>query len=100
MDGVTVTRVGTQVVVRLSGCIDDARAPRLRTALSEVATLALTRVVVDLTEATAVSGAGVDFLLTAEQRWKLRLLDPPSGLRERLADVRGAPARTRAHGLG
>jgi len=85
MNGVMVTRVGTQVVVRLSGVVDDAR---LEAALGEVAVLALNRVVVDLTETGGITGAGLDFLLAAEDRWTLRLLAPPAGLRQRLAERR------------
>lgn len=84
VDGVAVTRVGTQVVVRLSGVVDDARAPRLAAALGEVADVALHRVVVDLSDAPAVSGAGLDFLQDVADRWQLRLIDPPPGLRRRL----------------
>lgn len=80
MDGVTVTRIGTQVVVRLSGAIDDERAERLTAALDEVSELALRRVVVDLSDTTCVRGAGLDFLAAARTRWQLRLLDPPDGL--------------------
>jgi anti-anti-sigma regulatory factor len=86
---VTVTRVGTQVVVRLSGVVDDARSALLDAALGEVADLALNRVVVDLAEAVAVRGAGLDFLLRTGDRWTLRLLDPPPGLRQHLADRAG-----------
>jgi anti-anti-sigma regulatory factor len=89
VDGVAVTRVGTQVVVRLSGVVDDARAPRLVDALGEVAEVALHRVVVDLSEAAAVSGAGLDFLVAIAGRWHLRLVDPPPGLRHRLAARNG-----------
>jgi len=88
-DGVAVTRVGTQVVVRLSGVVDDARAPRLAAALGEVADVALHRVLVDLSEADAVSGAGLDFLLDVAGRWDVRLVDPPPGLRRHLAARNG-----------
>jgi hypothetical protein len=86
MDGVMVTRVGTQVVVRLSGMVDDDA--RLEAALREVAVLVLNRVVVDLSETSGITAAGLDFLLTAEDRWTLRLLAPPAGLRQRLAGRR------------
>jgi anti-anti-sigma regulatory factor len=89
VDGVAVTRVGTQVVVRLSGVVDDARAPRLAAALGEVADVALTRVVVDLSDAPTVSGAGLDFLLAVADRWTLRLIDPPPDLRHHLTGGRG-----------
>jgi anti-anti-sigma regulatory factor len=88
MDGVMVTRVGTQVVVRVSGVMDDACDVRLGAALGEVAELVLNRVVVDLTETSVITGAGLDFLLAAEDRWTLRLLAPPAGLRQRLAERR------------
>ena len=88
MDCVTVTRVGTQVVVRLSrgvaGEVRDA-AGRLDVALDEVADLALGRVVVDLTEAGPVTDGLVDFLVAVQERWTVRLIDPPAGLRQRLA---------------
>ena len=77
---VTVTRIGTQVVVRMSGDIGDERAARLDAALDEVSELALRRVVVDLSETTAVSGAGLRFLSATRTRWQTRLLDPPEGL--------------------
>ena len=86
MNGVMVTRVGTQVVVRLSGVVDDDA--RLEAALREVAVLVLNRVVVDLSETSGITAAGLDFLLTAEDRWTLRLLAPPAGLRQRLAERR------------
>jgi hypothetical protein len=88
MDGVMVTRVGTQVVVRLSGVVDDTCDRRLGAALDEVAGLVLNRVVVDLTDTSAVAGAGLDFILAAEERWTLRVLGPPAGLRQRLAERR------------
>jgi hypothetical protein len=84
VDGVTITRVGTQVVVRLSGPVD-GRDGCLDSALDEVAALVLGRVVVDLTEAGPISDAGLDFLVTVQERWTVRLLDPPAGLRQRLA---------------
>ena len=91
MDGVTVTRVGTQVVVRLAGVVDDCCDARLGVAFGEVADLALNRVVVDLTEASVVAGAGLDFLLRTQERWTVRLIDPPAGLRQRLAERRDSP---------
>jgi anti-anti-sigma regulatory factor len=84
---VTVIRVGTQVVVRLGGTVDDAGAPRLDAALEEIGTLVLNRVVVDCSAASAISGAGLRFLIEARSRWPVRLLDPPPGLRQLLARV-------------
>ncbi len=84
MEGVTVTRIGTQVVVRLSGDIGDDRRPRLEAAVDEVAGLALSRVVVDLDDVTSVDGAGLDFITTLHRRWQVRLLNTPVDLREHL----------------
>lgn len=84
-DCVSVNRVGTQVVVRLAGRIDDSHASRLAGALSEVDAIVLRAVVVDCSEAPSVTGAGVAFLAEAQQRWRLRLLHPPPGLRQALA---------------
>lgn len=84
MDGVTVTRIGTQVVVRLSGAVDDRRGPRLTAAVDEVARLVLHRVVVDLDDVTSVEGAGIDFLVTLHSRWTVRLLNTPDAVRARL----------------
>ncbi len=84
MDGVSVTRIGTQVVVRLAGDIGDARADRLAVAVDEVAALVIQRVVVDLDEVTSVEGAGLDFLAELHRRWRLRLVNTPVGLRAAL----------------
>lgn len=84
MDGVTVTRIGTQVVVRLSGPVDDSRRARLSSAVEEVARLALQRVVVDLDDVTSVEGAGIDFIVALHSRWQVRLLNTPASIRERL----------------
>lgn len=84
MDGVTVTRIGTQVVVRLSGAVDESRRDRLSAAVDEVARLALQRVVVDLDDVTSVEGAGIDFIVTLHTRWRVRLLNTPASVRDRL----------------
>lgn len=81
---ISVTRIGTQVVVRPMGDLDDGRAEGLAAAVREVETLALRRVVVDLDEVGRIEGAGMEFLLTLHGRWSLRLLNPPAGLRARL----------------
>ena len=83
-EGISVTRLGTQVVVRLSGVIDDSRAARLDKVLIEVDELVLHAVVVDCSDAAAISGAGLAFLREARLRWRLRLLGPPPGLRSAL----------------
>jgi anti-anti-sigma regulatory factor len=88
LDGVTVIRVGTQVVVRLSGDVDDNRAERLSSALLEIADLVLNRVVIDCSAATEISGAGLGFLQAAQARWPVRLLDPPPDLRQSLNERR------------
>ena len=81
---ISVTRIGTQVVVRPIGDLDDACAEGLAEAIREVEVLALRRVVVDLDEVGRIEGAGLDFLATLHGRWSLRLLNTPAGLRARL----------------
>jgi ABC-type transporter Mla MlaB component len=93
MHGVTVTRIGTQVVVRLSGEVGNERTRSLTLALDEVSRLALQRVVVDLDEVTAVEGAGLDFLCALHERWQVRLLNSPAGLRPRLLAATGPGQR-------
>jgi anti-anti-sigma regulatory factor len=82
LNGVTVIRVGTQVVVRLNGEVDDTLADRLEAALVEINDLVLTRVVIDCSAAVGISGAGLRFLGVARTRWRVRLLDPPPGLQQ------------------
>jgi len=94
--GVTVTRIGTQVVVRLSGDVDDSRAGRLSDAVDEVAALVLQRVVVDLEDVTSIEGAGLDFLTVLHGRWRLRLLNTPASLR---AALPRQPARSAPSGI-
>lgn len=84
--GVTVTRIGTQVVVRLSGQVDDGMSQVLQDAVQEVATQVITRVVVDLAEVTCVQGAGIDFIAELNRRWQLRLINRPGGLGVRLLE--------------
>lgn len=96
MDGVTVTRIGTQVVVRLSGAVDDSRRCRLESAVDEVARIALQRVAVDLDEVTSIEGAGIDFIVTLHARWRVKLLNTPAGVRERLPRQATAPAQSGA----
>ena len=81
---ISVTRIGTQVVVRPIGDLDDRCADRLAAAVAEVETLVLRRVVVDLDEVGRIEGAGLDFLATLHGRWTVRLLNTPAGLRARL----------------
>jgi anti-anti-sigma regulatory factor len=94
VDDVTVTRIGTQVVVRLRGAVDDSRAGDLERTVDEVAALALSRVVVDLDEVTSIEGAGVEFLVTLHARWRLRMLNTPAGLRACLPGRDGAVRRS------
>jgi anti-anti-sigma regulatory factor len=91
MDAVSVTRIGTQVVVRLSGDVGDACTARLAQAVDEVAALALQRVVVDLEEVRSIEGAGLDFITALHARWQLRLLNAPAGLRSTLPPRIGVP---------
>jgi anti-anti-sigma factor len=78
---VSVTRIGTQVVVRLSGVVDDRSAEQLAGAVEEVAVLALRRVVVDLDDVDLVDGAGLAFLTALGDRWALRLVNTPPHVR-------------------
>lgn len=84
MGSVSVTRIGTQVVVRLAGDIGDATSARLCAAVDEIETLVLQRVVVDLDEVRSLEGAGLDFLTQLHGRWRVRLLNTPADLRARL----------------
>jgi anti-anti-sigma regulatory factor len=96
VDGVTVTRIGTQVVVRLSGAVDDTRRSRLEAAVDEVARLALQRVAVDLDDVTSIEGAGIDFVVALHARWRVKLLNTPAAVRERLPRQPNAPAQSGA----
>ena len=87
---VVVQRVGTQVVVRLYGVLDDRAAPRLARALHDVETMVLSRVVVDLDEVDAIEGAGLDFIVGLHRRWKVRLLNTPNQLRGRIPRMASA----------
>ena len=89
---VAVQRVGTQVVVRLYGVLDDRAASRLAEALGEVEQMVLSRVVVDLDEVDAIEGAGLDFIVGLHRRWKVRLLNTPNQLRGRIPRMASAAA--------
>lgn len=78
MTKVAVTRVGTQVVVRISGPVGPH--PPLDAALNQVESLVSKRVVVDLMEATAIDEVGVTFIRTLRRRWHVRLMNAPPGL--------------------
>lgn len=93
MDGVTVVRVGTQVVVRLSGDVDDGIADRLDAALAEIDDIVLSRVVVDCSSAGEISGAGLRFLGSVNDRWRARLLDAPPDVRQALGHATASGRR-------
>jgi anti-anti-sigma regulatory factor len=76
-----VTRIGTQVVVRLSGDVGDASRERLRAAFDEIAEVALHRVVIDLDEVDSLQDAGMEFVTELDARWSVRFLNTPPGLR-------------------
>lgn len=78
---VTVTRVGTQVVVRLHGEIGDQHEDDLRAAMDDVDRMASGRVTVDLLDAQTVGGVAMDFLATLDGRWQVRHLNTPPHLR-------------------
>ncbi len=88
MHAVQVTRIGTQVVVRLTGTLGDAEAAELERAFTEVCELASSLVAVDLADADLVEGAGLDFIARLHSRWRVRLLNAPMGLRARLVSAR------------
>ncbi|MFN8074981.1 MAG: hypothetical protein U0Q15_06125 [Kineosporiaceae bacterium] len=83
-DPVQVTRIGTQVVVRLSGSVGENLRGRLHEAIGEVDRLVVRRVVVDLDDVVELHAAGVDFVIALQQRWPVRLLNAPDGLRRGL----------------
>lgn len=87
---VSVQRVGTQVVVRLYGVLDDRAAHRLACAMADVESMVLNRVVVDLDEVDSVEGAGLDFIVGLHRRWKVRLLNTPNQLRGRIPRMASA----------
>lgn len=79
--GITVTRVGTAVVVRLDGAIGAEHAEALREALDDVARLVSRRVTVDLSGLHHVEGPGLEFLAELGGRWQVRHLHTPHHLR-------------------
>lgn len=100
MGDVTVTRVGTQAVVRLFGEIDLVLEPRLAAARDDVATLRCTRVAVDLDAVTFMDSVGAAFLVglaadCAARSLPVRFLDVPPVVR-RLLEITGEGAVLRA----
>lgn len=79
-----VTRIGTQVVVRLSGPVCHCRTDELERAYREVCELASTLVAIDLEDAELLDGVGFAFVARLHARWRLRLLNAPVGLRAQL----------------
>lgn len=88
---ISVTRVGTQVVVRMRGDIGDADADALRAAMDDITELALRLVTVDLSEADRVEGMGLDFLEDLRGRWKVRTSGRPRSGRPQLHSRRSSP---------
>ena len=78
---ITVTRVGTQVVVRFAGDVGDQHAEALKEALDDVDRLALRRVAVDLSCARRIDGIAIDFLVALNGRWVVKHLNTPPHLR-------------------
>lgn len=83
MAEVAVSRVGTVVVVRISGgpTADGADVARFDRAVSMVAQLVTNRVVVDLVDAARVGGEAVGFIRELQGRWRVRLMNAPPGVR-------------------
>lgn len=78
---VTVTRVGTQVVVRLHGEIGDEHEDVLRAAMDDVHRMASRRVAIDLSDVEAVGEVAIDLLASLNGRWQVRHLNTPPHLR-------------------
>jgi anti-anti-sigma regulatory factor len=89
---VSVTRVGTQVVVRLSGELGDDQADALQSAMDDVMRMASRLVAVDLSGAQRVDGVAIDFLATLNGRWQVRHLNTPPHLRGLRSTLRPGPA--------
>jgi anti-anti-sigma factor len=97
---VTVTRVGTQAVVRLFGEVDLVLEPRLALARDEVAAMRCSRVAVDLDAVTFIDSVGAAFLVglaqdCAGRALAIRFVDVPPVVR-RLLEVTGEGAVLRA----
>jgi anti-anti-sigma regulatory factor len=84
---VQVTRIGTQVVVRLTGPVCHCRTAELERAYLEVCELASTLVAIDLEDAELLDRTGIDFVARLHARWRLRLLNAPVGLRAQLVSA-------------
>ena len=88
MIGLTVeSETGEVVVARLAGEIDSVTSGELREALSRALTNIGPGLVLDLTEATYVDSAGIEFLFDLARRLRSR------GQRLRLVVPAGAPMR-------
>lgn len=91
MGEVTVTRVGTQAVVRLYGDVDAAMREVLAGAVRLVTELLPTRVTVDLDLVTSVDTVGIAFL---QELWRdcgerarpLRCIEVPAQVRDTLVE--------------
>jgi anti-anti-sigma factor len=65
---IDVTRDGTTALVRIEGEIEFATAPRLRSALLDLAQEGAVPVVLDLAGVTFVDSAGISLLIQAKKR--------------------------------
>jgi anti-sigma B factor antagonist len=100
--------IGTATVIAVSGELDVATVPQLRTALTEAAERGSTRLVVDLSEVTFVDSVSVGAILHAQKRLglegRLAVVLAPSSYARVIFDVVGADAvldvvQTRAQAL-
>ena len=87
--GISVVRVGTQVVVRLSGAVGLLDG-ELASARAEVQALRPRAVAIDLDECTSLDELGIGFLLdlrddAQRQGMRLRLHEAPADVRRLLA---------------
>ncbi len=85
MAEVDVLRVGTQVVVRVSGRPDDRDTDRFATATTQVQGIVTSRVVIDLADADPVGDAVVDFVRELQAKWRVRLINAPALVRRQCA---------------
>jgi anti-anti-sigma factor len=90
---VEIARDGDRATVTTEGEIEFATAPRLRSALLDLAQEGVSRVVLDLAEVSFLDSAGISLLIQAKKRLTssgsdLVLRTPPANIR-RVLDISG-----------
>jgi anti-sigma B factor antagonist len=100
--------IGTATVIAVSGELDVATVPQLRTALTEAAEKGASRLVVDLSDVTFVDSVSVGAILHAQKRLglegRMAVVLAPNSYARVIFDVVGADAvldvvQTRAQAL-